>query len=133
MYLPKNLPSWLIPRLRRIAVMWPGKTIARDQAKVLLPNVLSQKGKPLKRVGYICAECKRQGIDKIWKKDEVQMDHISPVVDISGFTNWDDYINNLFCSPEHYQCLCKPHHEAKTQSENKDRRVVKKVDKLKKI
>jgi len=128
----KNLTSWLIPKLRKISLQWPPKSIARERAKVRVQIGTYKTGNPEYRAMYKCAECERQGIDKVWKREESHMDHIKSVVDISGFTNWDDYINALFSDESNYQCLCLDHHQEKTQKENKQRKLNKVLTKKKK-
>lgn len=61
---------------------------------------------------YKCAKCK-----KAFPSKEVQVDHIKPVVSANGFTSWDDFIKNLFCSEENLQVLCKGCHSIKTKKE----------------
>lgn len=123
------LKNWLIPRLRKISLIWQGKTIARDNAKVTVQEGFFKNGKPKFKTKFKCASCQN-----VFDREETHMDHANPVVDISGFTNWDDYINSLFCDESNYQCLCISCHDTKTQSENKQRREIKKtIDKKKKV
>lgn len=61
---------------------------------------------------YVCAECKLD-----YPATGVQVDHITPVVGASGFTTWDDFISNLFCSKENLQVLCTVCHAQKTKLE----------------
>ena len=128
-YLLKTLQTWLIPRLRRISLMWPGKNIARDLAKTTIEIGLTKAGKPITRVMYICAECTRQGIQAFWKREDTHMDHIHSVVDTKGFNNWDEYITSLFCESNGYQCLCLKHHDEKTRNENAERSETKRINK----
>jgi hypothetical protein len=123
--LPKSLMSWLIPKLRRHSLIWPGKAIARDEARVEVEDGKFKNGNSKFKVMYECAECKRQGIKKYHEKHLTQMDHIKPAMDIAGFTTWDDFLNRLFCKPDNYQCLCLDHHEEKTGKENIKRRFNK--------
>lgn len=119
---PPALQKWLIPQLRRLAMRWPGKAKARDNAKVYIDDGVFKNGNVRTRAVYECAECKRQGlVSYLHEKENTQMDHINPVVSLDGFNNWDEYVNQLFCAPEGFQCLCKPHHNTKTQKENKTR------------
>lgn len=127
-----DLIKWLIPRLRRISLSWPGKSVAREQAKVKVQIGVSKNGTPKYRVFYKCAECVREGKPTLWRKDETAMDHLDPVVDIRGFQSWNDFITKLFCTPSGYQCLCHSHHNDKTQKENITRKVLKKCKKVKK-
>lgn len=54
------------------------------------------------------------------KQKNVFVDHIVPVVDPEvGFTNWDEYIENMFSEEENLQVLCKECHDIKTSEERK--------------
>jgi 5-methylcytosine-specific restriction endonuclease McrA len=54
------------------------------------------------------------------RKKNVFVDHIKPVVDpIKGWTNWDDYIEGMFCEQDNLQLLCKDCHDYKTAQERK--------------
>ncbi len=55
---------------------------------------------------YQCNHCK-----KSFKLKQVQVDH---VVEIGSFTDWNSYIEKLFCSVDNLQCLCKRCHKKKT-------------------
>jgi len=66
---------------------------------------------------YECAGCA-----KVFLRQEVQVDHIEPVVDVSeGFAGWDSYIARLFCEVDNLQVLCKECHSIKTANERKQR------------
>jgi 5-methylcytosine-specific restriction endonuclease McrA len=69
-----------------------------------------------------CAIC---GSGFASKKDLV-VDHIEPVVPVSGFTTWDTYIHRLFCNRSNLQSLHKACHSAKSKAENAERRKIKK-------
>ena len=120
-YGPTNIKKWLIPKLRRISMYWPAKNRALDEAKVSIQIGTWKSGKPKYGVFYRCKMCPK---DKYYLRQEVHADHILEVAGESGFTNWDDYINALFCDKEGFQILCKPHHDEKTAKYNK------KLDKL---
>jgi hypothetical protein len=127
--MPKSLISWIMPKLRRASMYWPGKSIARDQAKIQIQEGTFQNGKPKFKTYYICAECERQGVEKPYhERDFTAMDHVIPVIDVKGFDgDWTKLMETLFCSPDNYQCLCFPHHEQKTIEENKQRVTIKKM------
>ncbi len=55
-------------------------------------------------------------------RKEIQIDHITPIVPLTGWDSWDKLIERLFCKEEDLQVLCKPCHHTKTQKENKIRR-----------
>lgn len=64
---------------------------------------------------YRCNDC-----GKLFKK--VVIDHICPVVDYCGFTNFDDYVNRLYCEEENLQALCENCHKKKTETEKQIRK-----------
>lgn len=62
---------------------------------------------------YLCASCQEQ-----FKRKEVQIDHINPVVSTDGGTNdLNTYVDTLFCDPENLQLLCLPCHKIKSGAE----------------
>lgn len=111
--LPKSLESWLIPKLRRVSMYWPGKTIARDNAKVYVDDGHYKNGKLKTKVMYQCNECRN-----LFEQKDTAMDHKISVVGTEGFMDWNTYIESLFCSPDNYQCLCHTCHHKKTNNEN---------------
>lgn len=66
---------------------------------------------------YMCAECKGE-----FPMKQVDVDHINPIVPVTGFVSWDDVIHRLFCSHKEMQILCKTCHKAKCKEENAIRR-----------
>lgn len=101
-----KLKSFLIPILRRGTYRWKERTAALKAAR---------KDRGI----YECALCKG-----LFKQKETVLDHINPVVDPkTGFTNWDDYINKMFCDADGYQVICKSCNEAKTTLENELRKM----------
>lgn len=108
---PFDLQAFLIGRLRlasnliRKYHLTPTVDTVFDKARV-------HYGK------YKCAKC-----EKAFDRQAVQVDHISPVVPVTGFDTWDGYISRLFCPSEGLQILCKPCHKKKSAIENKERRL----------
>jgi len=87
--------------LRRASYRWKPRGEAEKLARV-------------DRGLYKCAHC-----EGIFKRGEVELDHVDPVIAIKeGFTNWDDFITRLFCDVDGYQMLCKGCHDAKTMIED---------------
>lgn len=76
---------------------------------------------------YLCAGCDQKvpatiknGRDRV---TNVFVDHIEPIVDPSvGFTNYDEYINRMFCEKDNLQLLCKRCHDYKS---NKEKEIAK--------
>lgn len=114
--LPKSLQSWLIPILRKASLRWPGKAIARDNARIIVDDGVFKNGNPKTKIMYKCASC-----EILVDRDGGQMDHTQPVIEISGFKDWNTYMPRLFCTPDEYQHLCIECHTKKTVGENKQR------------
>jgi 5-methylcytosine-specific restriction endonuclease McrA len=109
-----KLSTWLTPKLRRISYQWKARKDAKTAARI-------SRGK------YECNMC-----SEIHGPKEICLDHIVPVVDPNkGFTDWNDYIEKLFCNEDGFQVLCKPCHDVKTQEENGKRKVTRKKVKKK--
>lgn len=100
--------SVLISVLRRFSRFWHPSKLVLDKARIA-------------RGMYQCSSC-----SKIVGPKDIKVDHIEPVVPITGFTNWDDLISRLFCEESGLQAICKECHKIKTDKENLDRRRCKK-------
>ena len=62
---------------------------------------------------YECSICKG-----LFPSKEIDIDHIFPVIDIvTGFVDWNTYIDRLFCDIDNLAALCKTCHSAKSFSE----------------
>jgi 5-methylcytosine-specific restriction endonuclease McrA len=103
-----DFKQWLKGRLRRLSYMHPERTEALKIARV-------------GRNQYKCKKCLR-----LFTRKEIRIDHIIPIVPVSGWDTWDGLINRLFCSREGLQILCNPCHKIKTKKENTKRRELKK-------
>ena len=73
---------------------------------------------------YACAACK-----KAFARKNVQVDHITPIVPLSGWDNFDGYIARLFCHSDGLQILCIGCHKSKTKEENAARKALAKKEK----
>lgn len=104
---PINLKTWLIPKLRRLSYMWPPRNEAKKLARV-------ERGK------YKCAKC-----NNIFGPKEVVLDHINPVVPVTGFEDLGAFVESLFCEAKDFQVLCIKDHDIKTEMENKIRKDIK--------
>lgn len=113
------IKKFLLQIMRKASYRWPARNIAKGRARIA-------------RGLYKCEKCGFEG-----KSDEIQLDHIHPVIDpLVGWNGWDSYITRLFCPPEGYQVLCLACHDTKSKIENqirKEQRQKKKaLDKLSK-
>lgn len=70
----------------------------------------------LGRNEYFCNSC-----GWISGKKDFQLDHIISVIPVSGWDNFDGFIDRLFCEADGYQLLCKPCHQIKSAEENAQR------------
>lgn len=118
-----NLVTWLIPKLRKFSVYWPPRSRALLKARVIIDNGFYKNGNPKKKTLYRCEKCQ-----DLFEREDIQMDHTIPVVDLEGFQNWDEYINSLFCDESNYSTLCKKCHSIKTTQENQTR-IIKRLTK----
>jgi hypothetical protein len=110
-----ELKKFIISSLRRTSLWWAPRNQAMKNARI-------------ERGLYQCNICK-----KAVPKKEIRLDHVSPVVKLSGFTNWDSYIKRMFPKTEGFQVLCLDCNALKTQEENILRNLKKQVDKKNKV
>lgn len=71
---------------------------------------------------YLCNGCGQVVTNSIVvdgkRVKNIFCDHKDPVVDpLTGFSGWDDFINNLFCEEQNLQLLCKACHDEKSREE----------------
>ena len=66
---------------------------------------------------YECASCHNLFVAK-----DVEVNHIIPVVPVTGFKSWDDTIERLFCEAEELEVLCKTCHKEVSKQENEQRK-----------
>lgn len=106
----KKAKNWLISTLRRASYRWPARNESLKLARI-------------DRGLYQCAICKGS-----FKRDQVQLDHIVPVIPLTGtFSTWDEFINRLFCPVDGYQVICAENcHSAKTAIEDSTRAMFNK-------
>lgn len=110
---PQNLKLKIVNALRKVFLY-------SDARRTILANSVVPDSDGVKY--YRCAITK-----KLFPKDAVKVDHILPVVcPEKGFTDWNSYIERLFCPVEGLQVISKKAHDAKTKGENKTRRKSKK-------
>lgn len=100
----RNLNSYIFAGLGKVWMWWPARNEVKKRCKIV--------NKP---GWYRCELCKQE-------REKIDIDHIIPIVPISGFTTWDAYINARFVAASKLQGICKDCHKAKTKEENKKRR-----------
>lgn len=123
-----NKHRWLISQLRRISLKYPPAFEVVNENKEVY-YITSKKGKQLRRVKFVCMKCGKRDL----KRTEVELDHIIPCVDSTGFADMGVFLERLFCDKSNYQLLCKECHLKKTQSEREVRLINKNSKKRKKI
>lgn len=89
--------------LRRLSSRWPFAYEALRRARV-------ERGK------YRCAMCPP---DVLYRRGQVQKDHIIPMSGKDGFhiDLLPEIVRRLLVRVEGYQMLCRPHHKEKTRGE----------------
>lgn len=112
-----RIRSFITSTIRSGFRRWPEKYEALNKAKVG-----KKKNQQTGRLAehYRCASCKKHYTAK-----DVQVDHIDPVVPLTGFTTWDSFIERLFCTAKELQVLCKTCHKNKTKEEAAERKKFK--------
>lgn len=116
---PSRIQSFIKSALRSGSQRWPPRYEALNKAK-RGKIINSQSGRLAEH--YECASC-----HCLYPAKLVCVDHISPVVPVSGFVSWDDVIARMFCPVEGLQVLCKTCHSIKTKEENAQRKIYKKA------
>ena len=59
---------------------------------------------------------------KVKRVKNIAVDHISPIVPVTGFDSWDGVIDRLFCNEDGLQLLCRSCHEEKCKEEMCERK-----------
>lgn len=107
----RSLNSYIFAGLGKVWMWWPERLAVKKRCKI--------EGK----TGWFrCELCKSE-------VERLDIDHIQPVVPVSGFTTWDAYIAARFVTAEKLQGICRACHSLKTKAENKKRREIKKAAK----
>lgn len=109
--------SFIKSTLRKGTTRWPPKYEVLNAAK-RGKQVNAATGRIAEH--FLCAGC-----GELFPSKFVVVDHIQPVVPVTGFVNWDDVITRMFCDVEGLQVLCKECHKIKTKEENAQRKLYK--------
>ena len=110
--------SFIVGVLRAAMRKWGAFHDAKREAE---RETRVDKATGRKRKMYECAGCTR-----LFKSDEVHVDHIQPVFDPlkripAEETDWTEVINRMFCEIDNLQVLCHTCHGIKTENERKQR------------
>lgn len=119
---PYNGGEWTVARynsfvkggLRSASQRWPPKY--RVLSESCIGTQVNPKSGRLAKF-YRCNKCK----DAFPAKD-VEVNHIDPVIPITGFDSWDGVIERMFCEKDKLEVLCKPCHKIVTKEENTERK-----------
>jgi 5-methylcytosine-specific restriction endonuclease McrA len=104
---PYNWDVKIMSALRKVWRFSPERRAAIDAARVLdFHNEVW------------CASCNARVHVKL-----AAVDHVEPIVLLTGFDSWDGVIHRLRTNP--MQILCDSCHKAKTKAENAQRRALK--------
>lgn len=109
--------SFIKGLLRKGTTRWPQKYEVLNAAK-RGKQINASTGRLAEH--YCCQEC-----GGLFPATGVVVDHIEPVVPLTGFVSWDDVIQRMFCDVNGLQALCKDCHKVKTKEENAIRRLHK--------
>lgn len=132
---PKKLKAWsteaaVNSALRRAFKMYPPYIQVLNNAKSeYFP--LSKKGKPMRRVRFLCAHCnntfpqylmvtvkKGKNKGKKRKEKQIQVDHIISIMPTDGSTiDMNQKVVRMFCPLEGLAVLCLECHKAKSKVE----------------
>jgi len=100
--------------LRSASQRWPPKYKVLNDACV---GTRLNPGSGRQAKFYKCNKCKNDYVAK-----EVEVNHIVPVVPVTGFDSWDGVVERLFCEKEGLEVVCKPCHKLISKSENLERK-----------
>jgi len=97
--------SFIVSVLRAGSRRWPPKYETLNEAKTE-KKINVRSGRQAQH--YLCNVCQFD-----FPLQEVQVDHIQPVIDPStGFVGWDTFIQRLFCDKPN-QSWCMPNRQLK--------------------
>lgn len=51
------------------------------------------------------------------RSNNIFVDHIEPIVPVTGWESWDSCIERMFCEEDNLQLLCKACHDVKSKEE----------------
>lgn len=106
--------SFIKSALRSASQRWPPKYRVLNRACVGT-KINPASGRLAKH--YVCACCLNEFVAKL-----VQVNHIQPVIPVTGFDSWDATIRRLFCEEDGLELLCIPCHKKITLQENLERK-----------
>lgn len=106
--------SFIKSALRTASVRWPPRYQCLHDA-FITKGINPATGRVAKM--YRCQKCKGT-----FTAANMEVNHIEPVIPVSGFDSWDNVIERLFCERAGLEALCKPCHKSVTKFENQQRK-----------
>ncbi len=108
------------------------KSALRSKSRFWRPISETLKKAKVARGLYRCNVCQQEvpvsHVVNGKRRKFVQVDHIKPVVSETGFVDWNQFIENLFCEEDNLQVICSTCHDIKSQQERAKRPNKKKDD-----
>ena len=108
--------SFVKGALRSASQRWPPKYTVLNEA-CIGQQINPTSGRLAKF--YTCNACK-----EVFPAKLVEVNHIIPVVPITGFDNWDGIIKRMFCEKDNLEVVCKVCHKLITKQENLERKQI---------
>lgn len=100
--------------LRSASQRWPPKYKALNEACV--GQKINPKSGRLAKF-YTCNICKED-----FPAKQVEVNHIIPVIPVTGFDSWDGVVERLFCEADKLEVVCRPCHKNISKQENINRK-----------
>lgn len=100
-------------------------SMLRNGSKYWKPSLEALKRARIRRGVYLCKMCGNTKDNK-----SMVVDHINPVVPVTGWESFDSFVHNLFCEVDNLQAICKDCHKIKTKNEQDQRKAFKSEDKI---
>lgn len=107
--------SFVKSALRSASQKWPPKY------KTLSKAFVGRRTNPATGREAKFFKCNRCGEE--FTSSNIEVNHIEPVIPVTGFDSWDKVIERLFCEEEGLEALCRPCHKIITKNENAERKL----------
>lgn len=106
--------SFVKSALRSASRRWPPKYECLNEACV---GVKKNKSTGRMAKHFKCNRCKKH-----FPQKEVEVNHIVPVVPITGFDSWDEVIKRMYCSKDLLEVVCIACHREISKMEREERK-----------
>lgn len=109
----------VIPALRKVSRWWVPAALAKDAAKVKVPDGLFKNGNEKFLTKFRCSMC-----SGLFNEPDIEMDHIDPVMKIdTGFDgDWTGVINRMLCKESGFRAVCETCHSNHTDKQKELRK-----------